>query len=304
MVRRLLLSIVVGVTLLFCTSPVVRGDVDHDARSVREYSYGSQPRQRLFAYRAVRDSGAGGRSPCVVIVHGGFWIQDQSRGWNKWARRIAASGITVFDIDYRRNVDARWPAQRSDVLRALRWIRTRADVFDVDPRRTVLLGSSAGGQVAAAVGTYGAGGRHLAGVVALSPVSDPYRAWRAGADHRPDGMWVLRTNAARLAGCAPDRGSAGERARCRRSWWDMAPAGRASGSDDAPMLLVHSRRDFVPVEHSEELRAAEVRRGMAPGDITVMTVPGDKHGGTLMRMPHVASRVLAWIVERTGAARG
>ncbi|MGH3324223.1 MAG: alpha/beta hydrolase, partial [Streptomyces sp.] len=180
--RRLPISIAVGITLLLCTSPVLRGDADHGAAAERAYAYGSGPRHRLVAYRDQNPAGgpAGtadpdARRPGVVILHGGFWFGDQPAGWNLGAQRIADSGAVVFDVDYRRNVDAAWPAQRSDVLRALRWIRGRADIFGVDPDRLVLLGSSAGGHLATAVGTYGAGRQRVAGVVGLSPVADPYR---------------------------------------------------------------------------------------------------------------------------------
>ncbi|NLU75880.1 alpha/beta hydrolase [Streptomyces sp. HNM0575] len=287
------------------------------------YSYGPLPRQRLVAYSDPNPARPGPRRTGLLVVHGGFWYQQRSAGWNRWAGRIAAAGPAVFSLDYRRNTDAPWPAQRDDVLRALRWIRHRADRFGLDPQRIVLLGSSAGGQVAAAAGTYGAGRRHIAGVVALSPVADPYRAWRTprAADGDRAGLAVLRANAERLAGCDPSaagaarkhaegpvRGPARERERarspeaCLRVWRDMSAAGRASGADDPPMLLVHSRHDFVPVAHSRAVRDAEVRHGMAADDVTVMTVPGDKHGGGLLTSPGVERTVLSWIAARTTPA--
>ena len=286
---------------------MVFGGSERDREAERTYSYGSRPRQQLVAYRD-RDarSDEGLRRPGVIILHGGFWFQDRSSGWNVWAQQIADAGATVFDVDYRRNVDAPWPAQRSDVLRALRWIRRHAGTFGVDPGRLVILGSSAGGQLATSVGTYGAGRQHVAGVIGLSPVVDPYRAWLSGADGRTDedsrGLEVLRASAAVLAGCEPDRGTEQARERCRRVWRDMSAVRHATGSEDAPMLLIHSRRDFVPVPHSEALRGAERRQGMGPGDISVVTVPGAGHGGALMRTPAVASRVLAWIEARTRTA--
>jgi acetyl esterase/lipase len=285
----------------------------------RVYSYGPLPRERLIAYTGPGSARPGPRRAGVVIVHGGFWYQQRSHGWNRWAVRIAGTGPAVFSLEYRRNVDARWPAQRTDVLRALRWIRQRADRFGVDPHRLVLLGSSAGGQIATAAATYGAGRRHLAGVVALSPVADPYRAFRTSKAPGGDraGLVELRASAARLAGCAPSapgrrrtEGRPGEHAAdrtrdpkpCLRIWRDMSAARRASGADDPPMLLIHSRHDFVPVAHSTALRDAELRHGMAEDDVTVMTVPGSKHGGGLMTLPGVERTVLSWIAARESTA--
>lgn len=273
----------------------------------RTHSYGPRARQRLVAYRDRTAPADRAARPGVVILHGGFWFKDRSPGWNVWAQRIADAGAVVFDVDYRRNVDAPWPAQRRDVLRALRWIRRHAASFGVDTRRLVLLGSSAGGQLATNVAAYGAGRKLLAGVIGLSPVVDPYRAWLdGGRGTGGSGVAVLRASAAVLAGCDPRRGTGRDRTGCLRVWRDMSAVHHATGSEDAPMLLVHSRRDFVPVLHSDALRAAQRRQGMARDDISVVTVPGAEHGGALMRVPAVAEQVLEWIAVRTdtGAAGG
>ncbi|WP_070013491.1 alpha/beta hydrolase [Streptomyces abyssalis] len=325
-VHRLPVLLVTCLALILCTSPVVRGGQEREPSGQsrpeperRTYSYGPLPRQKLVAYSDGNPARPGPLRTGVVIVHGGFWYQDRSAGWNMWARRIAGAGPAVFNLGYRRNTDAAWPAQRVDVLRAVRWIGRHARQFGVDPHRIVLLGSSAGGQLATSAGAYGAGRRHLAGVVALSPVVDPYRSWSTA--NAPDGdsagMAVLRANAARLAGCEPDpphgqqergqqrggthegRGTERKAALCRRVWQDMSATEHASGADDPPMLLIHSRHDFVPVAHSEALRAAELRRGMAPGDITVATVPGAEHGGGLLTRSGVEKMVMSWIAART-----
>ncbi|MFH9588188.1 alpha/beta hydrolase [Streptomyces luteogriseus] len=84
----------------------------------------------------------------------------------------------MFAIRYRLNFEAAWPAQRDDVADAVAWIRSHAADFDVDPDRVLLLGSSAGGQLATDAAPHGAGALRLKGVVALSPVASPYRAWK------------------------------------------------------------------------------------------------------------------------------
>ncbi|QPP08527.1 alpha/beta hydrolase [Streptomyces bathyalis] len=308
--HRLPLVLVTCLAILLCTSPVVRGSQERGHAQTgperRIYSYGPLHGQRLTAYSDPNPARPGPRRTGVVIVHGGFWYQDRSAGWNGWARRIAGAGPAVFNLDYRRNTDAPWPAQRADVLRALSWIRQRAGHFGVDPRRIVLLGSSAGGQLATSAGAQGEGRRRVAGVVALSPVVDPYRSWKAARapDGDEAGMAVLRANAVRLAGCEPRPRRSGTRGAeaCRRVWRDMSATRHASGAGDPPMLLIHSRHDFVPVAHSEALREAELRRGMSPGDVTVVTVPGAEHGGGLLSRPGVERRLLSWIAARAQAS--
>ncbi|MER5298172.1 alpha/beta hydrolase [Streptomyces lasiicapitis] len=240
-------------------------------------SYGSHPRQTITVY--------GDRGPALVLLHGGSWARDTD--WSGWARWFAARGFTVYETDYRLTSDAVWPAQRDDVLSALRRIASRRLP---DTRRPLLLGSSAGGHLAASVGAYGDGATYARGVVALSPVASPYRAWADGG--RPGASKqrrALREAAKRLAGCSPDRGGRV----CWERWGDLAAKSHASGPRDAPLYLVHSAGDFVPPAHSAELAAAQRRSGLR--DITVRTLPGSAHGGPLLKTPGLADDVLRWL---------
>ncbi|MEH0625538.1 alpha/beta hydrolase [Streptomyces stelliscabiei] len=106
------------------------------------YSYGSHTRQTLDAYWNAAGEERDGRQPGLVILHGGYWHEDT--GWATWSRTFADAGYAVFAVDYRLNHDAPWPAQRTDALSALGWIRDHAADFDLDVNRMVLLGSSSG----------------------------------------------------------------------------------------------------------------------------------------------------------------
>ncbi|QYX77977.1 alpha/beta hydrolase [Streptomyces akebiae] len=270
-------------------------------RNESSHAYGSHPRQTLDAYWNAAGEERGGKQPGLVILHGGHWYEDT--GWATWSRTFADAGYAVFAVDHRLNFDAPWPAQRTDALSALDWIRDHAADFDVDPGRLVLLGSSSGGQIATAVATYGSGAFRVDGVVALSPVNDPYRAWRDGnAGDATDRQRKLRDNATLLARCHPGPAddSASAHPGCRDTWTDMVVRNRASGGDDAPMFLLHSENDFVPVRHSLDLEAAEEgAHNMPANGVTVETVAGSAHGGALLKEPGVADRVLGWIAERT-----
>ncbi|MFE7760075.1 alpha/beta hydrolase [Streptomyces sp. NPDC057438] len=285
-------------------------------RNEATYSYGSHTRQTLDAYWNAAGEEHNGTQPGIVILHGGYWHEDT--GWATWSRTFADAGYAVFTVDYRLNHDAAWPAQRTDALSALDWIRGHAADFDLDINRMVLLGSSSGGQIATSVATYRSGAYGLDGVVGLSPVVDPYRAWRDGnAATATDRQRRLRDNAVILARCSPET-EAGTKTRtgtasgakdpatasphpgCRETWNDMAAGSRASGADDAPMYLIHSKGDPVPAQPSLALEAAEEKdHNMPANGVTVKTVAGSAHGGALLDDPKVAERVTAWIAERT-----
>ncbi|WP_031061746.1 alpha/beta fold hydrolase [Streptomyces ochraceiscleroticus] len=268
------------------------------SRSEATYAYGSHTRQKLDAYW----NPTSGTQPGVVILHGGYWYEDA--GWATWSRTFADAGYAAFSVDYRLNFDAPWPAQRNDALSALAWIKSNAARFDLDPNRIVILGSSAGGQIGTAVATYGSGNTRIKGVVGLSPVNSPYRAWNDGNhDTSTAKERKVRDNATVLTRCYPDPADTGTSMHpsCWGTWKDTVVKNRASGANDAPMYLLHSAGDFIPVAHSTDLeRAEEVDHDMPANGVKVETVPGDAHGGALLDAPGIKDKVLSWIAARTG----
>jgi acetyl esterase/lipase len=95
--------------------------------------------------------------PVVVLVHGGGMWTGSRTHMEHPARQLARAGYVAFSVDYRL-VDAttgrhRWPAQLDDVQRAVRWVRAHAAENAVDPERVGAYGWSAGGQLAALLGT-------------------------------------------------------------------------------------------------------------------------------------------------------
>lgn len=123
----------------------------------------------LDFYRAVRSDGR--PAPCVIVVHGGGWDsgdRTQLPGLNHW---LARQGYAVAAISYRLAPQAQWPAPREDTLAALALLKARAGELGLDAGRFVLLGRSAGGQIAQATG-YTAGDPAIRGVIGLYAPSD------------------------------------------------------------------------------------------------------------------------------------
>jgi len=109
--------------------------------------------------------------PAVILVHGGGMWTGSRADMADAALQLARAGYVAFCVDYRL-VDAatgrhRWPAQLDDVQRGVRWMRAHAAKFRVDPRRVGAYGWSAGGQLAALLGTRDT--RHAASPLAAYP---------------------------------------------------------------------------------------------------------------------------------------
>ncbi|WP_329519560.1 alpha/beta hydrolase [Spirillospora sp. NBC_01491] len=274
------------------------------------YAYGPAARQRIDAYwrpaaakaKGAKTTGAAtaaGKAkaavkpgPAVLVLHGGYWLEGDKGGWKYFARRLSAQGFTVFAANYRLATMAQWPAQRNDAEAALSFIKKHAGHWNIDPDNIVVVGSSAGGHLATQLGTYGTAGQRVRGVVALSPVNTPYLAFQEGLKtSATGGQRKLRRAVTQLIRCTPIEADP----TCWKRVDDANSASHASAGD-APMLLMHSTGDFVPVTQSTGLAAA-LRGAGVPA--TVKTVPGKMHGPALMNDEHVYPEILAWLKART-----
>jgi acetyl esterase/lipase len=89
-----------------------------------------------------------GRRPCVLIVHGGSWSGGDSRQLPDLNSELVRQGYAVATMNYRLAPLYQSPAPMEDVASALRWLRERSDRLGIDTSNFVLLGRSAGAQIA------------------------------------------------------------------------------------------------------------------------------------------------------------
>ncbi|GAA2651691.1 alpha/beta hydrolase [Nonomuraea recticatena] len=229
------------------------------------------------------------KHPAVFLIHGGWWSSGDKKYMTEVTRSYVELGYTVFNLNYRLSGEAAWPAQRTDTFDAIATARRHADRWNFDPTNYVIVGFSAGGHIAAAVGTYGDGTLPgLKGVVGVSPVISPLRAYTDGAASTDPNRVKLRDAAIKLAGGCEPKG------KCSRVWASMEVPWHAS-KRDAPMLTVHSDDEFVPVTQSLLLKDMLGQVGVK---MTVFTEPGISHSAPLYRQLGVADRVQSWIQEQ------
>lgn len=88
----------------------------------------------------------------ILCPGGGYSYLSANREGQQYAAWLSTLGITTFILKSRLQ---EWghPAPLQDVLRAVRLVRSRAAEFGVDPRRIGVMGSSAGGHLAASAST-------------------------------------------------------------------------------------------------------------------------------------------------------
>jgi len=92
--------------------------------------------------------------PAMVFVHGGSWkFGDKLQFFRQAAWLAEKYNIFGVCIEYRLSHVAKYPAALHDCKTAVRWTRSVANQFKIDPARIGICGGSAGAHLAALVAT-------------------------------------------------------------------------------------------------------------------------------------------------------
>jgi acetyl esterase/lipase len=238
-----------------------------------------------------------GPHPLVVLIHGGGWSGGHRSAYHREMRLLAGQGYAAASVGYRlaaapRNV---FPAAVEDVRCAVRWLRANADRYGIDGTRVAVLGSSAGGHLAAMLGT-AADVEGLDGecplpdvspaVAAVVAVAGPHDIRTAGSLDRSQRGMVEN-----FLGVSPERDP--QRALLASPAVHASPGG-------PPFLLIHGTADdVVPVRQSRSIRDT-LRAVGVPA--TLVELPGVGHAvaefGDEARFRPAACTILRFLDER------
>ena len=86
--------------------------------------------------------------PCVIVIHGGSWAGGDSQQLPELNSYLATKGYNVASINYRMAPKWQTPAPVEDVEAALNYLRAHSEELHITPGKFVLLGRSAGAQIA------------------------------------------------------------------------------------------------------------------------------------------------------------
>lgn len=93
------------------------------------------------------------RRPALIICPGGGYRVLADREKLPAALPFFADGYQTFILHYSINDVSAYPNPLIDASRVVRWVRTHADTYQIDPDQIGVMGFSAGGHVAAMLGT-------------------------------------------------------------------------------------------------------------------------------------------------------
>lgn len=172
--------------------------------------------------------------PAVLLIHGGGWEgPDRRAQMASIAERLAQRGYVVMNASYRFAPQYRYPAPVEDLGEALRWLRAEAPRLGARADRVAVFGYSAGGHLAALLGTHPASA--VQAVVAGGAPTD-LRKYRGGR-LVPQFLGGTREQ-------LPDR------------FAEASPLTRVKPGDP-PVFLYHGGLDtLVPPDHAEDYERA------------------------------------------------
>jgi len=90
--------------------------------------------------------------PVIVYFHGGGFVINSIDTHDKVCRRLSRDNeAIVVSVDYRLAPEHRFPAAPTDCYDATVWVANNCDLFGGDPNRLIVMGDSAGGNLATVV---------------------------------------------------------------------------------------------------------------------------------------------------------
>jgi acetyl esterase len=200
----------------------------------------------------------------IVVVHGGSWSRGDKAdiAWRAVCQWFASAGYVTFSVNYRLAPKYVFPDAVDDVQTAVEWLRRPEQItrFDIDPARIGAFGGSAGGNLAALLGTSGSGGwTDGSRVAAVADLSGPIDLTGLAAtdDFIPVQLEYL--------GCKSEK-------KCPAAI-EASPF-YAIDSTDPPFFIGHSTAERIPLAQSEIFVAGLRAAGVS---VDFVTVEGTLH---------------------------
>ncbi|MBN1291608.1 MAG: alpha/beta hydrolase [Candidatus Latescibacteria bacterium] len=216
------------------------------------------------------------RRTAVVCIHGGGFSSGNPNLFFPHCRYFAKRGAVTFSVNYRLTKPHESTVYDclADCKSAIRYIRTHAEKLGIDPNRVAVLGDSAGGHLAACLGT-NMGIDNPGDDLSVSPVANVVIMCNPVAD-----MTVPPATKMEIPGIAKETTdnalrygpTTEERARRISPIHNVVP-------NQSPSLLMHGEEDSnVPIEQANRYYEAMKNAG---NDITYYPLEGVHHAFVL-----------------------
>jgi acetyl esterase/lipase len=220
--------------------------------------------------------------PLMIWIHGGAWLAGSQS--SPPVLYLVKKGFAVASIQYRFSSDALWPAQAYDCKAAIRFLRANAGKYNFDPDHFGVGGDSAGGHLAAFIGTSG-DVKEMEGDLGNPNVSSRVQAvvdWFGPTDLTLMGQQSgPRSMLKHDAPNSPESLLLGGPVQEKHDLAKTANPLTYIHKNEPPFLIMHGDNDqLVPLGQSIILAKALIDAGV---EVTMKTIPGATHEGPQFR---------------------
>ncbi|MEO5641704.1 MAG: alpha/beta hydrolase [Bacteroidia bacterium] len=181
------------------------------------------------------------KAPCIIVIHGGSWAGGDQKQLPALNSYLASKGYNVAAISYRLAPENKSPAPVEDTKDALDYLVKNAAQLNIDTTNFILLGRSAGGQIAL-VAAYSFHDPRIKGVISYYAPAD--MVWGATVKGNPLVLNTDKVFADYLGGSlqeVPEK-------------YAESSAIEYVNSTSTPTLIIHGEIDaMVAFEHSVRL---------------------------------------------------
>ena len=239
--------------------------------------------------------------PLMIWIHGGAWMGGNQA--NPPVLYLMKKGFAVASIQYRMSGDAQWPAQAHDCKAAIRFLRANAEKYNLDPNHFGVGGDSAGGHLAAFVGTSG-DVKEMEGDLGHPDVSSRVQAavdWFGPTDLLLMGQQSGPNSVEQHDDAnSPESRLLGGQVQEKRDLAKTANPLTYIDKSDPPFLIMHGDNDqIVPLAQSVILAKALIDAGV---EVTMQTIPGAMHEGPEFHTPESQRLIEEFLSRKLKAA--
>lgn len=182
-----------------------------------------------------------GKKPCIIVVHGGSWAGGDSRQLPELNSHLAERGYNVAAINYRMAPKWQTPAPIEDIHAAMAYCRAHAEELHIDTNQFVLIGRSAGAQIAL-LAAYTLNDPGIKGVVDFYGPAD--MVWGYSVPSNP---WIMNSRK------VMEQYIGGTYMQVPKKYMACSPL-EFVNKLSAPTLIIHGENDvLVSPEHSRRL---------------------------------------------------
>jgi acetyl esterase/lipase len=222
--------------------------------------------------------GAAGPRPAVVYFHGGGWVKgDKATNREKEiGGSLASAGYVFVTANYKLG-NRVWPTNLEDCRSAVRFIRSRASEYNVDPSRIAAMGASAGAHLALLVaymgdarestpsGLYPGVSVKVRAVVELYGITDLLTRRDVNADGTPKAT-LDDAHSVEMLGVGRAEGEA--------VWREASPVSHVNASVP-PTLIIQGLADQI-VDHAQATELADALQAQG-AEHELLLLPGVRH---------------------------